>query len=125
MAEKDATTTPTPIIGTGVARLVNSTKGIVVIAALGMVTYLTSRGVFTSDQALDFAKWMIGLYLAAVAVEDGARKFGSGRVEAGNGRMQLVSIAAAVARLQKDVDNLKESPDVDEDDIDDEDEDEE
>jgi hypothetical protein len=126
MADKEAVVeTPTPIIGTGIARLVNSTKGIVVIAALAMVTYLASRGVFTAEQALDFAKWMIGLYLAAVAVEDGARKFGAGRVEATRPALQVAAIGAQVVRLRKDVEKLKapsepEADDEDEDDEDDE-----
>jgi hypothetical protein len=126
MADKEAAVaSPTPIIGTGIARLVNSTKGVVVIAALGMVTYLTSQGVFTAEQALDFAKWMIGLYLAAVAVEDGARKFGAGRVEASRSGLELASLMVQVQKLRKEVDDLKGPPEEEDDEVDDEEEDEE
>lgn len=108
MAEKPAS--PLPIIGTGLARLLNSSKGIVVIAALGMVTLLTYRGVFTAEQALDFAKWMIGLYLAAIALEDGSSKFGSASAKSSAAGMS--DLIERVGQLKTEISALAASSDA-------------
>jgi len=94
------TRAPIPILGTAVSRILNSSKGIVVIAALAMVTFLTYRQVFTSEQALEFAKWMLGVFVASVAFEDGAKKLASGpRPDDGRFEQRLTKIANLLGSL--------------------------
>lgn len=61
-------------IWSGVARLVRSSKALVVLASLAVIWTLFYLGRLDVEVAVNYTQWMIGLFLGAVAIEDGATK---------------------------------------------------
>lgn len=58
----------------GVHRLTNSTKALVVIVSVLCVTALAYVGRIPASEAVEFLKWALLGFLGAVALEDGAKK---------------------------------------------------
>jgi hypothetical protein len=58
----------------GMQRLVQSSKALVVAMAVLAVSWLCYYGKVTGPEALDFTKWLVIAFIGAVAIEDGSQK---------------------------------------------------
>jgi len=79
----------------GLSRLTNSTKAIVVVIAIVCVTVLAYVGKIESAQAVEFLKWALLGFLGAVAIEDGASKLNGGAKKKAGGLSPAVADALA------------------------------
>lgn len=59
------------------AMLTSRKAWVMVVCVVGAVV-LNARGQIDGPQALDFIKWVVGAWLGAVAIEDGAKKLAPG-----------------------------------------------
>jgi len=68
------------------ARLLNSTKVWVLLAAIVAVTTLAILGKYPAQQAVEFAKWLVTAWLGSQAVQTGAesiaKSLGQGTTQA-------------------------------------------
>ena len=64
----------------GIGKLLGSYKGVAFIISLGIVGALVATGKVTSEQYVDYSKWLFGFLASARAVEKGAEHIGNGKV---------------------------------------------
>lgn len=97
--ENDRVTAPPPVppghelvpedqplpLRSGARRLITSSKGLLCVAALVGVCIMNYLGRIDGERALEFITWIIGFYVAGVAVEDGIDKLRRNRVSIGSG----------------------------------------
>ena len=58
------------------ARLLGSTKFLVMLLAIVAVVTLAALGRYSGDQAVEFVKWIVATWLASQAVQTSAEKVG-------------------------------------------------
>lgn len=77
-------------IGESFVGILNSRKGLVLVAAVIGVIVLNVLHRISGDQALDFLKWIVGFWMGGVAIEDAAKKRGASSVAVGTVENQTV-----------------------------------
>ena len=58
----------------GILRIGNSSKAILGVVAIAAIAALTKFGGLDAKTAVEAVTWVVGLYMGATALEDGAKK---------------------------------------------------
>jgi len=67
-----------------ISALLASRKAWVLLLCVAGAMVLNAKGQIDGPQALDFIKWVVGAWLAAVAAEDAAKKMAPGTASTGD-----------------------------------------
>ncbi len=82
----------------GLQRLIGSSKAWVVLAAIIGIIVMNVYGQIEGPRALEAITWMVGIWLGAVAVEDGASNLG-GRKGPGDSSQYIATLMEMLGSL--------------------------